>query len=51
MMFGEDDLPDPLGQSADSFAGVLSALIGIGANESIRTKRTVDLSKMIEELR
>lgn len=35
---------DPLGQSADSFAGVCSAMIGIGANESIRTGKVYDIA-------
>ena len=50
MIFGAE-CPDPLGQRADSFAGFSSAMIGIGANESIRTRRNVDLTKPLEELK
>jgi hypothetical protein len=51
MMFSEKEIPDPLGQSADSFAGVLSAMIGIGANESIKSGKHVDLVPLIDSLR
>ena len=51
MLFGEGDHEDPLGQSADSFAGVVSAMIGIGANESIKTGKTYDLAAAIDTLR
>ena len=50
MMFGEP-VPDPLGQAADSFAGVMSAMIGIGANESIKTGKTYDVAATLETLR
>lgn len=51
MMFGEGEMDDPLGQSADSFAGVVSAMIGIGANESIKTGKVYDLAAAIDTLR
>jgi hypothetical protein len=51
MLFGEGEHEDPLGQSADSFAGVVSAMIGIGANESIKTGKTYDLAAAIDTLR
>ena len=51
MMFGEGEISDPLGQYATSFAGVLSAMIGIAANESIATGRTVELDGAIDSLR
>lgn len=51
MMFSEKEIPDPLGQSADSFAGVLSAMIGIGANESIKSGKHIDLVPLIDSLR
>ena len=51
MMFGEGEHDDPLGQSADSFAGVVSAMIGIGANESIKTGKVYDLAAAIDTLR
>ena len=50
MMFGSG-CDDPLGQSADSFAGVVSAMIGIGANESIKTGKHYDLAAAIDTLR
>ena len=51
MIFGEEDIPDPLGQCADSFAGVASAMIGIAANESIEHGGTVDLTDRLEKMR
>lgn len=51
MMFGEGEIDDPLGQYADSYAGVASAIIGIAANDSIATGRTVILDEMLEKLR
>ena len=51
MMFSEKKQDDPLGQAADSFAGVVSAMIGIGANESIKSGATYDLRKAIDTLR
>ncbi|MBR3806194.1 MAG: Gfo/Idh/MocA family oxidoreductase [Clostridia bacterium] len=50
MIFSED-VPDPLGQQADSFAGMVSAMIGIGANESIKTGKTVELTEYLDSLR
>ena len=52
MIFGESDaIDDPLGQCADSFAGVASAMIGIAANESIADGKFVDLRERLEKLR
>ena len=51
MMFGEEKLADPLGQYADSFAGVVSAMIGIAANESIEKGITVNLDGALDSLR
>lgn len=45
------DTEDPLGQFADSFAGITSAMIGIAANESIATGKTVDVQKYLNTLR
>lgn len=50
MIFGEG-MEDRLGQCADSFAGFSSAIIGIGANESMAEGRTVDLKQKLDELR
>lgn len=51
MIFGDDSIPDPLGQCADSFAGVASAMIGIAANESIESGMTVELTERLEKMR
>ena len=51
MIFGEGDSPEPLGQCADSFAGVASAMIGIAANESIEHGGTVNLTERLEKMR
>ena len=45
------DVDDPLNQFADSFAGITSAMIGIAANESIETGKTVDVQKYLNTLR
>ena len=44
-------VPDPLGQAADSFAGVSSAMIGICANESIKTGRCCSVTEKLNALR
>ena len=51
MLFGDGKIEDPLGQMADSFDGFSSALIGISANESIKTGASVDMTKLLDELR
>ena len=50
MIFG-DVKDDPLGQCADSYAGITSAMIGIGANESIMSGVVVDLTERLDALR
>lgn len=50
MIFGPEQ-PDPLGQCADSYAGVSSAMIGIAANRSIREGCTVELAQELAQLR
>ena len=50
MIFGNEK-DDPLGQKADSYAGMVSAMIGIAANESIKTGRTVDVTDYLSQLR
>ncbi len=42
---------DPLGQCADSFDGIKSAMIGIAANRSIKEGVRVDLTNVLNELR
>ena len=50
MIFG-DVKDDPLGQCADSFAGVASAMIGIGANESIEKGEFISLTERLAKLK
>ncbi len=49
-LFG-DPQPDPLGQYADSYAGFVSAMIGIAANMSIGEKKTVAVGPLLEQLK
>lgn len=51
MIFGSEDIPDPLGQHAGSFDGVKSAMIGIAANMSIKEQRTINVKELLDELR
>ena len=41
-----DDLPDPLGQRADSRAGALAVLVGVAANRSIATGLPVNIADL-----
>ncbi len=50
MLFGEKQ-EDEYGQMADSYAGMVSAMIGIAANESIATEKTVDVQAYLKKLR
>ena len=50
MIFGEG-MPDLLGQCSDSFAGVASAMIGIAANESIKSGCVTDISERLNLMR
>ncbi len=50
MLFGPEQ-PDPLGQCADSYAGVVSAMVGIAANRSIQEGCRVELAPQLETLR
>ena len=51
MIFGDGNIEDKLGQCADSYAGIASAMIGIAANESIESGASVDLTERLERLR
>ena len=51
MIFGSEKIDDPLGQHAGSFDGVKSAMIGIGANISVKEGKTVDLRPYLDSLR
>lgn len=46
-MLFEDSIPDPLGQQAGSFAGALSALVGIAANKSIAEGRNITIRDLV----
>ena len=50
MIFGNEK-DDEYGQQADSYAGMVSAMIGIAANESIKTGRTIDMTKYLKALK
>lgn len=43
------DVADPLGRQAGSWAGVMSAIIGIAANESIKEKRLISIKDLLKE--
>ena len=51
MLFAGENPEDKLGQCADSFAGIVSALIGISANESIANGVQIDLAERIDKIR
>jgi len=42
------DVPDPLAQKADSWAGAMSVLIGVAANESIATGKPVTIGDLLK---
>jgi predicted dehydrogenase len=42
---------DPLGQCADSFDGIKSAMIGIAANKSIKEGKRIELTPILDKMR
>jgi predicted dehydrogenase len=48
MLFREN-VPDPLGHAADSWAGVVSVLLGVAANNSIATGLPVNIADLLGE--
>lgn len=50
MIFGEET-GDPLGQLASSYDGFVSAMIGVAANESIKSGKTVELAEYLNKLK
>ena len=42
-------VPDPYGQAANTWAGVMSALLGIAANESIATEQPISIANLLGE--
>ena len=46
-LFGEKNLPDPLGHMAGSRAGAMSILIGIGANQAIARNSVVKIGDLL----
>ena len=51
MLFGGKAMDDPLGQCADSFDGLKSAMIGIAANKSIKEGVRVELTEFLDSMR
>ena len=51
MLMADEKNEEDLGQLADSFAGISSALIGISANESIVSGKHIDIAKRLDEMR
>ena len=47
-LFSERAIPDPLGHMADSWAGAMSVLIGVAANQSIATGRPVRIADLLK---
>lgn len=48
-LFGGKQLPDPLGHQAGAYAGALSALLGIAANQSIAAQHVVNVQALLED--
>lgn len=51
MLMADEKNEKDLGQLADSFAGISSALIGISANESIVTGKHIDVKERLDKMR
>lgn len=49
MFFG--DKPDPLGQCSTSYDGIKSAMMGIAANESIKSGKRIDLTEFLSKIK
>ena len=47
-LFSSRQIPDPLGHMANSWAGAMSILIGIGANQSIATGKPVAIDDLLK---
>lgn len=50
-LFREKDAPDPLGQMADTYAGLMSIGIGMAANISMKEGRQVKLSEFYNDIK
>ena len=48
MLFSDSPPPDPLGHMAGSWAGVMSVLIGVGANKSITSGQPVAIKDLLQ---
>ncbi len=48
-LFGAEELPDPLGHMAGSWAGAMSVLLGAAANRSIATGESVAIADLLRE--
>ena len=51
MLFSCVEIEDEFNQCAGSYDGFSSAMIGIGANESIKTGKVVDLTEKLNKLK
>jgi hypothetical protein len=49
-LFGAEELPDPLGHMAGSWAGAMSVLLGVAANKSIAGGNAVRIADLLQEL-
>jgi predicted dehydrogenase len=49
-LFGGQAMPDPLGHEAGAWAGAMSVLIGVAANQSIRTQQPVAIADLLKGL-
>ena len=47
----DKNAPDPLGQMADTYAGLMSIGIGMAANISMKEERRVKLSEFYEDIK
>lgn len=46
-MLFRQNVPDPLGHAADSWAGVMSVLLGVAANQSIATGQPISIAELL----
>lgn len=49
-MLFRGSVQDPLGHMADTRAGIMSAIVGIAANKSMKEGRTISVEELVPEL-
>jgi len=49
-LFGKEERPDPLGHMAGSWAGAMSVLLGVAANQSIASGQAVRIADLLREI-